>query len=120
MGSRERVSDWEADEIEGELRSGATPENVAFQHGLGVSDVKRIMRLRGLSSDSEPHQWTQAETLLVRDNYPQHGPDWVGWKEFLPGMSWVNIKAKAHRMGVKAKVRPKQSNDFLWDGKSWI
>jgi len=112
--SRERISDWEADEIEHEIRCGAKPENVAFQHGFALRDVLALMRRRGLVERAEQHQWTQAETLFVRDNYPQHGPDWPVWRDVLPDMSWVNIKAKAQKMGVRA-IMGTRRNDWRED-----
>lgn len=106
MEIEELVSDWELEEIRQELASGDAPDIVAFRHGVRESAVRQYKRMRRASSYDgyERHfdsPWNEAEIAFVRDNYPNHGSRWPGWK--LMDKTWDAIRWYAHRLGVKRK-----------------
>ena len=48
--------------------------------------------------------WTQAEDLMIVDNYANHGPSWPGWAEMMPDRGATAIRNRAVRLGVRAPV----------------
>ena len=114
MRIEELVSDWELEEIRQELTSGDAPDVVAFRHGIRDTVVREYRRRHGIASYDgyERHfdnVWNDAEIAFVRDNYPNHGRKWSGWK--LMDRTWDAIRWYAHRLGVKRKRN--------YAGKSW-
>lgn len=100
MRISELVSDWELDEIRDELRHGNAPDVVAFRHGVPLEAV-RNMRPKGDHTKFD-NRWTKEETIFVRDNYPNHGRRWDGWK-MLKRHTWDAIRMRAYYMGVRRK-----------------
>lgn len=104
------TSEWELEEIRQELRSGVAPDIVAFRHSLPPEKVRCYARYH--KRIKTPHQrWTDVERAFVRDNYPNHGKGWVGWK--MLKRSWDAIKqyASIHGIGKRRDVN-QQGNYF--------
>ena len=94
----ELVSDWELEEIRQELRSGEAPDVVAYRHGIPRRALSGLHRRHVRQFED---RWTEAEKAFVRDNWPNHGKGWDGWK--MLNRSWDAIKMRASYLGVKRK-----------------
>lgn len=94
MRIEELVSDWELEEIRQELVHGDAPDVVAFRHG--------IPRLSVIDYDIEvANRWSDAEEAFVRDNYPNHGKEWDGWR--IVGKTYEAIERHAVRRGIRKR-----------------
>lgn len=100
MSLDELVSDWELDEIRHELVSGVAPDIVAFWHGVPTDAVRSYRRSRYTRRPGD--KWTDAEIAFVKDNYPNHGRTWAGWK--ILGKTWESVRRHAYALGVKKKA----------------
>lgn len=97
----ELVSDWELEEIRQELKSGDAPDVVAFRHGVPLGAVRGYGKGHVRHIRKPDELWTDAEKAFVKDNYPNHGEDWVGWE--IIGRTWGAIRKYAHRLGIRRK-----------------
>lgn len=50
-------------------------------------------------------KWTQGEIATLEREYVSHGPSWGGWKDVLPGRSYMSIAGQAHRNGFVPSCR---------------
>lgn len=50
-------------------------------------------------------RFTAAEDAALRRLFPEHGADWDGWADALPGRSVDSIRNRAGRIGVRKAVR---------------
>lgn len=56
---------------------------------------------------SEPRKpWSEAEDRALKEFYPRHGTDWVGWDEVLPERSERAIECRAYRFGLMKPRKP--------------
>lgn len=46
------------------------------------------------------NDWTPKEIALVRRYYPEHGPNWGGWRELLPERSYESIAHAARNRKI--------------------
>lgn len=49
--------------------------------------------------------WSEYEEDIVRVYYPEHGAQWKGWSELLPGRTLNAIQNRAYRLGVRYCAR---------------
>lgn len=47
-------------------------------------------------------RWTADEAKTLARHYPEHGPNWDGWAELLPGRNSNAIRSMAARHGLKS------------------
>lgn len=47
-------------------------------------------------------RWTDDEAKTLARHYPEHGPDWDGWADLLPGRNSNAIRSMAARHGLKS------------------
>lgn len=54
-------------------------------------------------------KYTDADVALLRRYYPEHGPNWDGWHELLPGRSAQGIGHAARKRGIHRRFEVRQA-----------
>lgn len=49
--------------------------------------------------------WGYDELAILRSNYAEHGPSWVGWESALPGRTYGAIASMANELGLRMRGR---------------
>lgn len=59
----------------------------------------------GYEPGGSRRRWTERERWRLATLWPQHGRDWDGWAEALPGRTPDAIEAMARKMGLRPRPR---------------
>ncbi len=95
------------------LRRGLTVSEVAEALGTSIYNLVTscpdvdfyAYRFFGQGDGAGKRGWTAKEIRPILEHYGKYGPNWEGWRIFLPNKTRKQVREMASRLGVCHRVR---------------